>query len=1004
MSAGPAQEEAVVPDRRGPLLPVRRGKGIGPIAVDFGTSSSTVTMYDSLESQERVLWPAQAALIADGLAELLGRDGWPDADAQQRVVEQYRKNLGDKTAALIGDDAGALAARLTDDAKALRLVSANRYLSEVITDSRDREKRLLEVVHRFEDLLADLNLREWLAGPLHRVYRTALAAAAPEAYLLAPVHLDLEPPTDGGVSGLAGRDIPSRLVVGPQSPVATARLQHPTGGAALEWVGVKRFLADPKEIADLRGKPLPPGWSPDSELLLALCYRDLMARTYEYLDHLAKPGPNQKTEFAGRAIDQVTVTYPTITPPKARQALRTLVADALGLWKGELSDANDVDVSYDEAVAASLYFVQRELGGDGRGGVDALRARSRRMPDGSHRRTMLVIDIGGGTTDVALLALDLVEKPVQAAVGPFEGRDYELAPKVLGTTGHQQLGGDLLTLRVFYWIKALIVDALVADKTPGLPALAEHWPAEIAGRPAPDALAPLVLGYDTHEGPAPITVREVLRALLPTHSDRDGANAQTPAFRKIWAEAERVKLRLARPEGQLTHAEVTLSEEWLTELKHDLTCGWGGAVAGLGNRITLTSEEFAQLAEPVIGHAMTLAAALARRRLSNSDDAIVDVVALAGRTCEMELTKQVAAKVIGDTLVDDASGKPLVCWNPSSIQVEHDNAKQAASIGAAWAHSRVQHDAKATSKEALQTGDDRIAFDVENLLLQMPSSFAVRGMNVLIPVFEVGEEFDRFRPEDDTRFRSSRWLPVAPTIELVRRIEGGRDIRWGRFRYSRYSDNPPPDVQYCIEMDQHLRPRLILRRGTEDHRVIVPACRHFDLARFLRPAAGADGLAYLPRIEAYPVDGDGRSVVLFDGGDFDTWLDIDAEPSAWARGGGAKHKPVRGAVSTRPLPAPVGTGAAPGTASFGLVMITRDGERVDVGIIKVPHDDPRVTRWPVALDQLGRLWVMRFDSPLRRTAGDIREMEHRYGLAFEVDMDDFVPDSDPSCDPYSGIH
>ncbi|PLZ41352.1 hypothetical protein CBP27_05540, partial [Fischerella thermalis WC542] len=82
----------------------------------------------------------------------------------------------------------------------------------------------------------------------------------------------------------------------------------------------------------------------------------------------------------------------------------------------------------------------------------------------------MVLDIGGGTTDLALIRLSLEE------INPFEpgedrgdgGRYYKLTPKLLGSSGHLQLGGELITLRLFLLLKAAIADCLltaIVDET-----------------------------------------------------------------------------------------------------------------------------------------------------------------------------------------------------------------------------------------------------------------------------------------------------------------------------------------------------------------------------------------------------------------------------------------------------------------------------------------------------------------------------------------------------------
>ena len=116
---------------------------------------------------------------------------------------------------------------------------------------------------------------------------------------------------------------------------------------------------------------------------------------------------------------------------------------------------------YDEAVAAAIFYFVREYGGAPEIGLESFRARSSQAlsKQGSHQN-VLVFDIGGGTTDVALIQLRLTEEPVFA---PGEdrgagGRFYKITPKLLCSSGHLQLGGELITLHIFRLLKAVLAD------------------------------------------------------------------------------------------------------------------------------------------------------------------------------------------------------------------------------------------------------------------------------------------------------------------------------------------------------------------------------------------------------------------------------------------------------------------------------------------------------------------------------------------------------------------
>ncbi|MFD7709361.1 virulence factor SrfB [Streptomyces sp. NPDC059785] len=105
-----------------------------------------------------------------------------------------------------------------------------------------------------------------------------------------------------------------------------------------------------------------------------------------------------------------------------------------------------MDTRFDEAVAAALFFIMRDFGGDFGAGVEAFRARCRPTPGREHswRQNILVVDIGGGTTDLAVINLQLRDGTPDPAPGQdtrFTGRLYVLTPTLLGSTGNCSWAG-----------------------------------------------------------------------------------------------------------------------------------------------------------------------------------------------------------------------------------------------------------------------------------------------------------------------------------------------------------------------------------------------------------------------------------------------------------------------------------------------------------------------------------------------------------------------------------
>ena len=132
-----------------------------------------------------------------------------------------------------------------------------------------------------------------------------------------------------------------------------------------------------------------------------------------------------------------------------------------------------VDIRFDEAVAAAMFHVLCESGGLVGTSVEAFIARCHPVgaaPDERPTRwahTVLIVDVGGGTTDVALLDLDLrdeTDRTVEGGGSPHYGHYFRLRPVLLGTTGESQRGGDWVTLQVFRWLKVLLADHLLVHE------------------------------------------------------------------------------------------------------------------------------------------------------------------------------------------------------------------------------------------------------------------------------------------------------------------------------------------------------------------------------------------------------------------------------------------------------------------------------------------------------------------------------------------------------------
>ncbi|MCM3923511.1 hypothetical protein ND748_17810, partial [Frankia sp. AiPs1] len=422
------------------------GRYPGLAVIDFGTCATAIALR-TLQRWDAgaMMDAAQAAVLAEQLGTLLvsvppgvGEQEWTDYLAG--VPKGVAHRLGQRTEQPLPAIAGRLTTGRGTTTDLLHAVQAE----------------LETLVYR----LVPSAPQETLARCLYDCYQRAFAAPPLQTNGLRPVRFN-DPDEPDEIYSL-----PSTVHLLALNPIAIElkAQEEPPAAAKASIRGAKRrvgTLASPDSLASLRELRDRPELARDARMATTA---DLIAAIYRFLAGKAQRAIDTGPAGHVRApLKRVIITYPTVTPPVAREALKRLVGEALDGVNVQGSD-------FDEGVAAALYFVMLEIGRATELGIEAIRGRSRRLPGPPGapprwRRTILVIDIGGGTTDIVLVSLLLTELPNDADTDPLVGRRYLLEPEVLGATGHAQLGGDYLTLRVFYWIKACIADELLRRKT-----------------------------------------------------------------------------------------------------------------------------------------------------------------------------------------------------------------------------------------------------------------------------------------------------------------------------------------------------------------------------------------------------------------------------------------------------------------------------------------------------------------------------------------------------------
>ncbi|MGW4028892.1 hypothetical protein ACWEFL_06130 [Streptomyces sp. NPDC004838] len=950
----------------------------GFAAIDFGTTASAITLFDPRQDDQLPIDPGQERRLRELLADLL--DGHPEGPPAA-AADSWRAHLAELTALL------------TDRAVDERLTTP-AALATRLRDGRPLPAGMLDLVCLELDkgLSSESEaLSRWLALRLHDVYDDALNVPSLARQRLRQVEFGQSTTfIDSGLRMRLDNDGTPRFSLG-------ARVTEEAGVCP----DLKRFLGQTRQV----GIPgLPPDHSLTTDYLYTHVYDDLLNRAegFAAADRDREPRP----------LARIVVTHPTTTAPSAREALRALLVDAL--------DATDVCVDYDEGVAAGLFFLLRDLGTDLGNGVEALRARSHPLDGGprpSWGQSGLVVDIGGGTTDIALIRLTTEVRDPEpgddAVPAAARGIHYSLAPEVIGSTGHSQLGGDFLTLLVYYWIKARIVDELLtggehAEEREALTSVLPDSLREPGGAPLP--LTEAVLGYGLRDDVAPADVRQVLGDLLPSQwPEGDQDTGRRNPFVHLFTLAEKIKTTLGATGADATPPVVP--QRFLHEL-HEHVFENQGRKAPYGKAlfpaegVPLDPAQFHRLMRPAVHRIAAIAADLVRDNLARLPGGRLDRVMLSGRSTMMPLVQEGIVEWFTGAVHDSVR----LPWNAAALSRETRYAKEAASIGAAWAYSRKTINFRAVEeygdgggteaiKSAAQRGLTEATVSTGNLFLGMPCNMNLMSANGQEPVFRTGEPFEEL---DITGRLGRHSAPFQPneTVFLQRATDRSNSVNWGNVdlvdhaRREKFTPGAAmwDRIRARVEVDHQLNPVLLVFLGREHH---LTEGEYFDLV----PRLGEDPREEWPaRNLPWAVHAEtagGGSTEIFPagplGGDEPAQLHETPDPHT---------PPVAGAMAL--LPPPLDEDPD-GYRFFRFHAVEPDGTRHLLGEAKAPGDPGPTAVHRASLTATGRLRVHRGRVPFL-PAKDLRDVHERPGAVRRLPMNRSEPSLNEMWNPYSGRH
>lgn len=743
----------------------------GWLAIDFGTSNSTVTLFDPIQVEIAQLLPKeQQTRLLKRLAEWLGSsatDALPGVNAEEwkKFIDEISKNL-----------------RL-DPSK----------VHEVFQG--ESQQRCLEAIRQIELCLGSSEqFRRVVSKKLYEIYHEAFRIPTLESQNLIPVILDIDK---------RGVEISSELEITNLTPLKVRMgkeakdnknkaISQSTSNSSEEIItrfhhSPKRYFGQKREfLVSVDGKQE----TIEVNQLIQAAWGHLIELTDDYRK-------NPSRSFSKGEFQMAVVTYPTIAPPLVRKQVKELV-EKLEIRNMKIKN---VQTAYDEAVAVVMFFLWREFGGYLNIGIESFKTRCRREGE-RWSQNVLVLDIGGGTTDLALIKLTLADitpnfkDDKDRGLG---GRYYEITPKLLGSSGHLQLGGELITLRMFRLLKVAIVDCLLtATATGGLESqklqdlISNLNPEILENNPYKQGS---LLNYIDKENPqAPANAANYKYALdtaeqvLPTRWKDAPQRLQT--FYTVWDYAEAAKLELGKkPPENGSGLTFTLGEDKITELLNQT--GIEYKIPGEQNfnnfSVTLNSKQFEQAASSVIKDAISIAKGLMESRLKSDDDyqnnseaekEKVDLLILSGKTCNLDMVQR--------EIYEKFSNSDHFVWNKERITFDPEFTKLATSAGACYAEKMRQLKfSPEDAKSLLRKGANQLRIDVKNLFYYLPCNFK-RGTQTsteFLEIFQAGQELYQISPNDTVAKVRNEPSGIQLTNIIYREdYKGAQPQLWGSYQ------------------------------------------------------------------------------------------------------------------------------------------------------------------------------------------------------------------------------
>ena len=778
----------------------------GWLALDFGTSNSTVTLFDPIEVP---------------IAEILPKE------QEMRLRKLLASWLSSPATTALPDVSTSEWSKFINDISRTLEIEPSR-LHEVFAG--DNQQRFLEAIRQIELCLVNSEkFRRAVSKKLYQIYHEVFRVPTLESQNLIPVILnidrqDTEIPSELEIESLN----PLKVKMGEQARENRQKAIAQGESSSLNKI-ISKFHHSPKRyFGQQREFPVSVDGKEDKKITVDQMIQAAWGHLVELTEDYRQKG---KRKFSEGDFHTAVVTYPAVAPPIVRKQVKELVEQLPGI--------EDVQTAYDEAVSVAIFFLWREFGGNLNIGIESFKTRCR--PQGqTWSQNVLVLDIGGGTTDIALIKLTLEDKTPSFANAQdrgLGGRYYKLTPKLLGSSGHLQLGGELVTLRVFRLLKVAIADCLLTAVTNGdlesdkLEDLLSGGLSDRFLEQEKFKQGSLLQCLDKENPESDIVAYnealDIAEKVLPTRWK--SAPQRLNTFYTLWDYAEKAKLKLGqKPPTDGSPLNFTLCEQEISELLKQCAVKFQSKNPS-SLTITLDNQQFERAATSAIKEAIGIAKGLMESRLGSTNNhqdnddqptEKVDWLILSGKTCNLHLVQQ--------EIYQEFSQSKYFVWNQERITFVLEFTKLATSAGACYAEKlrRLRFDPE-KSKDLLRQGANQLEIDVKNLFYNLPCNFKRKTPTQdLLLIFKAGKELYQISPQDTVAKTRTEWLGIQLSNIIYRQDYDRGDVRlWGNFDgnklWQELQKSEPSlnestflqQIQIQFEIDSALQINVLICRG-----------------------------------------------------------------------------------------------------------------------------------------------------------------------------------------------